>query len=151
MTFGLLSPIYDNLILLPGVILSVISIFFILSSLLVPIIITAAISVIMSIVVFGLTKVALRDQTSRSHFQKARITEPSQNTPRHKSKRHLSSLKIIFLCVYIISLLVASLTSEPNKQLFVSWDQFGLSQIVQFGSCNFTLFLCTRICDSKYH
>ena len=63
----------------------------------------------------------------------------------------MSSLDVTFVSAYIISLLAAGLISQPNNQLFIPWEELGLMQIFQLTAPNNTLFLCSRICHSKYH
>ncbi len=128
----LLSQIQDNLVLLLGAILSAVLVFFILSAILIPVFFTASLSLIMFIIVYGLTKAALRERHPTDRFLREKITGATESTRRKNSKRpQMSSLDVTFVTAYIISLLAAGLISQPNNQLFIPWEELGLMQIFQ--------------------
>lgn len=126
-----LPSTYDNVMLLPGALLSGLSVYFILSNLLVPIAIAIPVSVLISIVVFGLTKFSIINDTSKNSPEETAIKWRSQITNNEKRKRLLSSSDIIFVAIYITLLIIVGFISKPITELFNSWNQFSLVQIVQ--------------------
>ena len=130
MIIRLLPSIYDNAMLLPGALLSGLSVFFILSTLLVPIDITTYTSIIISILVYGLTKVVLKDETSNSQSQKIKPRQTHNNSISQKSQTLISSVDIAFVSIYVVLIIIGGVVSEPNKQLFVPWIQFSIIQIM---------------------
>jgi hypothetical protein len=126
----LLPSVYHNAMLLPGAALSGLSVFFILSTLLVPINITTPTSIIISIIVYGLTKVVLKDETSKSQPEKTKLGQTCNISINQKSQVLLSSVDIIFVSIYVVLTIFQGVVSEPNKQLFEPWNQFSIIQIM---------------------
>ena len=154
MIIRLLPSIYDNAMLLPGALLSGLSIFFILSTLLVPIDITIYTSIIISILVYGLTKVVLKDETSISQSQKIKPRQTHNNSTSQKSQTLISSVDIAFVSIYVVLIIIGGVVSEPNKQLFVPWIQFSIIQVMLLAAAVplcffFPGYAVVNIIDSK--
>ena len=154
MIIRLLPSVYHNAMLLPGAALSGLSVFFILSTLLVPINITTYTSIIISIIVYGLTKVVLKDETSKSQSEKTKLRQTCNISISQKSQILISSVDIAFVSIYVVLIIIQGVVSEPNKQLFVPWIQFSIIQIMLLAAavplCFFVPgYAIVNIIDSK--
>ena len=120
---------HQNLLSLPGPVLSGLAMYFILSYFFVPFRITIPLSVIMSILIFGLTNYY---QDKRTNQSESKLTEINFNK---------SSLNIIFVIIYIF-LLIIILTSKPNSDIYIPWGQFTSFQIVRLAAAiAFSIFM----------
>lgn len=113
--------------MLIGPLLSGICIYFVLSSLLVPLRITVPISIIISSIIFGLT----------TYYSTERVeSDESANRKSgvYSNKSSLSS--IVFVIIYIFLVIFISL-SKPEHQfqdIFIPWDKFSGTQLLSLGS-----------------
>jgi hypothetical protein len=151
----MLRSAYNNAMVFPGALLSGLSVYAILAILVVPNRITIPAAVIISIVVFGLTYLIVSDNKKR-HYDELAINHPYESVKDEGNKHVLSSGQIIFLTVYIMQLVIVGLMSKPDTQLFDSWDQFNIMQIIDLVaaiSLSFFLpgFAIVSIIDNRKH
>jgi hypothetical protein len=129
MKMHMLRSAYNNAMVVPGALLSGLSVYAILAILVVPNRITIPASVIISIVVFGLTYLIVSENRRRQYDELA--IKPSHQSVNDKGNRHaLSSGQIIFLTVYIMQIAIVGLISKADTQLFDSWDHFSMMQTI---------------------
>ena len=114
------SSIYGFLLALPGSLISGIIVYFVLSSLIVPFTITGPISIIISLLIFGLANYYSNQRANEQLY--GNVTEKAQN-----NKKSISN--IFFASAYIILIIFAFL-SEQNSEIFVHWEQITEVQII---------------------
>jgi hypothetical protein len=150
----MLKSVYNNATLLPGALLTGLSVYFILSILVVPNRIAIPASVIVSLVVLGLTYLIVSDNRRRQYDELA--TNHSHENVTVEGNRHvLSSGQIIFISVYIIQLAIVGL-SKSDTQLFDSWDHFSIMQTIDLvAAISLSFFLpglaIVSIVDNRKH
>jgi hypothetical protein len=116
--------------LFPGSVLSGISVYFILSYLFVPITFAVPGAIIVSFLVFGLAwKYTFDDRPlyrEQNIFRKAGHEKNiNSNTDLPLSVSHL-----IFVIVYLITLIITGFFANTNQDLFVPWNKFTTTQII---------------------
>jgi hypothetical protein len=117
--------VHPSILLLPGSLLSALSIYFVLSYLLVPFGITFPISILTSILIFGLSKYYVED-----HKEDELINLNLQYGEEKKS--HESKLaNLIFIGVFIVMLIIVSIPSNKNPQGFVPWEQITIIHVLK--------------------
>ena len=102
------SSIYGFLLALPGPLISGIIVYFVLSSLIVPFSITGPISIIISVLIFGLANYYSNERTNEQLY--GNIRETAQNN----NKKSISN--IFFASAYIILIIFAFL-AERNSEI----------------------------------
>jgi hypothetical protein len=142
--------------LLPGSILSGVSIYFVLSYLFVPIGITAASAISISVLVFGLSRSFTLDNRATDRPQNRVNNELHQKDRRVNTSLPLSVSNIILVIIYLITLIITGFFSRPNADLFVPWNQFTATQILQLASSillSFFLpgYIIVNVLDKKKH
>ena len=139
-TKGLFS--ITNLMLLVGPLLSGVSMFFVLSDLMVPTRITIASALSISLVVFGICM----------HYQYKRITSTRIVNVYEKS---LSSIKLrsnlSFIIVYILSLVICTSSTYEGSEQFIPWNEFNAIDVTKVADGHFCLFLYARICSHSHN
>ena len=121
------NSIYRNLLTLPGPILSGLSVYIILSYLLVPLTITIPASIIISVLVFGL---ALYYSNSSIRTDQQSLNIKTGDTDK-EIKKHKSPSTISFITTYLLLLLIVGFISKSNTDLFVPWDHINAINILQ--------------------
>lgn len=155
MKIHMLWSAYINAMVLPGALLTGLSVYAILAILVVPNRITIPASVIMSIVVFGLTYMIVNDNRRRQYDELA--NNPSYESVDDAGNRQvLSSHEIIFVTVYIVQLIVVGLISRADTLLFDSWDHFSIMQTIDLvGAISLSFFLpgfaIVSLIDNRRH
>jgi hypothetical protein len=149
------KPIFSfrSFIILGGPLVSSLSLYLILSSLLLfPSDITVALSVILFSLLFGLSSYLLLGRDENGSRQNDHINENNTDTDAN-GVRHInvarikknSASNLIFISVYIISLIIVA-TSKPldnTEELFIAWNQLSMSpmQIMQLAGAFLLSFL----------
>jgi hypothetical protein len=125
--------------LFPGSVLSGISVYFILSYLFVPNTITIPTAIIMSILVFGLARYHAINN-SMQHADQNRFTNiVNQNGINSNTNLPLSVSNVVFIIIYLITLIVTGFFSNPYQDLFIPWNQFNPAQVILLTS---SILLC---------
>ena len=140
---------FNLFLFLAGALISGFSVFFILSYLLIPSRITFPISIIISVLIFGLTKYYSVNEQGNA--------KKRNNPQRIEKGSNYSSIKnIVFIIVYMVLLAVlVNSSSTANSELFINWDQMTLSNLLDlFAAIAFSFFLpgyaLVTILNKKY-
>ena len=111
------------ILLLPGSLLSGLSIYYILSYLLVPFGITFPISIIISILVFGLSKYYVENHKEDELHDLQFGEEKKSHEPKLAN--------VIFIGIFIVMLIIVSFPFNKNLQVFVPWEQITSIQVLK--------------------
>jgi hypothetical protein len=114
-------PTHGLLLTLVGPVLSGFFVYFILSSLATPLRISAPLSIVISIIIFGLS----------SHYGKERVSSQYRNS-RSQIGPNKSILNFFFVAIYLTSIIFTFL-SQDNSQIFVSWQKVAALDLVKLG------------------
>ena len=125
--------------LLPGSILSGVSVYIVLSYLFVPIGITVASAIIMCVLVFGLSRSFALDNRTNDRPQNRVNNEIHEKDMKVNTSLPLSVSNIVLVIIYLITLVITGFFSNTNQDLFVPWSQFTPTQILQLTS---SILLC---------
>src|SRR2546426_10087754 len=112
---------YLYLLSLPSSVWVGLFVYAILSSMFTPLRITIPVSIIMSVLIFGLTNY-YSNKTNQS------------NSTVNKIAWDTSSLNIVFVEAYVGLLIVSFLLPNHNSELFLPWQQFTAPQIIRLVS-----------------
>jgi hypothetical protein len=142
--------------LFPGSVLSGVSVYFILSYLFIPDTFTVPAAILVSILVFGLARSFIGDNGISDRWQNKVKNELGKDTINVKAHLPLSVSNIIFVIIYVITLIITGFLSRPDADLFIPWHQFTSTQILQLVS---SILLCffvpgyaiVKILDNKQH
>jgi hypothetical protein len=110
-------------------------VYFVLSYLLVSSKITIVISIIMSMLIFGLTRYYLTSYDDKEGLLKpVRPAEIASskciNSHCHSNKKTQSSI-IIFICIYVIVLTICAFISKPDSHIYLNWSNIEATDILQ--------------------
>ena len=107
---------------MPGVLLSGLTVYFILSYLLMPIRITLPLSIIISVLIFGLTKyyTAYKEQPA--------ITNNAQQFEKKSAESNVHNIVFIITYIVLLGILVNS-SSNGTSGLFTDWEKIESAQI----------------------
>ncbi len=115
-----------------------ISIYLVLGYLLVAQKMSIPISIIMAILIFGLTRYySLSDENNRPLKQKpAPNTLGSENVESIEDSDNKSHYPffVLFVGLYILLFVIATFTSKPNLQVFTSWSQIQPTNLIQLAT-----------------
>jgi len=129
----------NYVLLLPGPLLSGISIYFLLSYLFVPIGITIASAIIISALVFGLSRSFSSDNRTNDRQQNRVNNETHEKVMNVNASLPLSVSKIVFVIIYLSTLIITGFFGDTNQDIFTPWSQFTPTQILQLIS---SILLC---------
>ena len=115
------SFIYRILSTLPGPLISGIIVYFVLSSLVIPFRITGPISIIISVLIFGLA----------NYYSNEKANEHQYGNIRETTQYHKKSISNIFFAGAYIILIIFAFLSERNSEIFVHWEQITEVQIIR--------------------
>jgi hypothetical protein len=118
----------NDLLIVPGAVISGLCAYIILSTLVVPSRISVPTPIILSLLVFGLTKFYLRNENK--DYQAHETLAGSQNTNKNTFRGLLSHADIVFVTVYALLLIIAGLISKADHNLFYDWNQFNFMQLI---------------------
>ena len=124
----------SNLITAIIPIISSIFIYFILSYLLIPSKITIPLSIIMSTLIFGLTRYYSTPPSEHgSQSTTSNIIWDSENNKSidDGNGNNESQYSLVFVIIYGILLAVCALISKPDSHIFVNWNEIGPVSITQ--------------------
>jgi hypothetical protein len=113
---------YRDMLILPGALFSALSVYIILSYLIIPSKITLPGSILIFTLVFGLTSYYVRTTTMPS--QNTRIGRGEEvKRKAHQYNDGVSIWNIIFIGIYISTLLIVASLPRSNQDLFIPWVQ----------------------------
>jgi len=118
-------------------------VYFVLSYLLVSFKVTIVISTVMSILIFGLTRYYLRSYDDTGGLLKPvksdeMASSKSINSHYHSSNKNQSSA-VIFICIYVILLIICTFVSKPDSDIYLNWSNINAIGIIQLGAA---IMLC---------
>ena len=113
---------YTLLSIFPGVLISGLSVYFILSYLLMPIRITLPLSIIISVLIFGLTRYYY------AHKEQTTIRNNAQQIEKKSAESSITNFVFIVTYIVLLAVLVNS-SSNATSGLFIDWQKVALFQI----------------------
>ena len=139
---------YTFLLILPGALLSGLFVYFTLSYLLIPVKITLPLSIITSVLIYGLTKYYSVQKEENSEKSKAPMIEKS----KFENKLH----NIVFVVIYVVLLAVLMYSSSnASSGLFINWEKISSVHLLNLtAAILFSFFLpgyaLVTILNKKY-
>ena len=124
MTYHLFSKTPDSLLALPGALLSGIFIYILLSYLLIPLNVAFPLSLIVSVVIFGLTTYYMNSTDRQIEIKTNRQVHITSQGSHNDIDRIKLMRPVIFLSIYATCLFIAVFLSDINKEIFISWNEF---------------------------
>jgi hypothetical protein len=142
--------------LFPGSVLSGISVYFILSYLFVPNTFTVPAAIIVSILAFGLSRYHTLNNGAQYREQNIFRNAGHENNINSNINLPFSVFHIVFVIVYLFTLIISGFFSNTNQDLFVPWNQFTATQILQLASSILLCFflpgyIIVDVLDNKKH
>jgi hypothetical protein len=113
-------------------------VYFVLSYLLISARITIPLSIIMSILIFGLTRYYSTSYDLNHHIQYTRPNEigTSEDGQSYSDsdKENQPQYLIIFVALYSILLVTSTFISKPDSEMFLSWSNIDAIGVIQLGA-----------------
>ena len=105
--------------------------------------ITIPISIVMSTMIFGLTKYYSTPDIDSKDVQKTDFTprnNQQNNSPMSYCEKDSSNVSlIVFVIIYIIAIIVCSFSYQQNFHIFTNWDEISLTEMIELAS---SIILC---------
>jgi len=126
-----------------GSVLSALFVYSVLSYLLITPRITIPVSIITSILVFGLTKYydSFRTDSNERQNEKSTIENSHDNDVpvRNVKNENWQLSSILFITIFAILILISSFTNGPEFHIYSNWNEIGILGIIQLGAA---IMLC---------
>ncbi len=130
---------YHSLLALPGSLIAGVVTYAVMSIFFIPIRITVPEAIIVSILVFGLTKYYGIPNAMELKVKNRRGIGSYQNNDNSihygiDDSNNIPITEILFVSIYVILLLIVSFFPHSNLVLYISWNELSLISLIQLGA-----------------